>query len=107
MDRTEYVPLGSVVILKGAVQPLLVVARAMNVKRGDKSFFFDYGGVLYPEGLTGDRMAYFNHDNLDEVIFTGFNDEASRRMTDIINQYVEAHPQLVRCTPDEWNAMKD
>ena len=36
MEKIDYIPLGSVVYLKGGVKKLLVVARAINVANGDK-----------------------------------------------------------------------
>ena len=52
MEKIDYIPLGSVVYLKGGIKKLLVVARAIMAANGGKQYFFDYGGVLYPEGIT-------------------------------------------------------
>jgi hypothetical protein len=103
MERIEYVPLGSVVLLKDTTQKLLVIARAINVKNGDKTYFFDYGGVLYPDGLTGDRMAYFNHDGINKVVFEGFDDVENQNVVDTINNYLEANPNVNRGDPTTWD----
>lgn len=102
MERIEYVPLGSVVLLKDTNQKLLVIARAINVKNGDKTYFFDYGAVLYPDGLTGDRMAYFNHDGISKVVFEGFNDVENQNVVDTINRFKEANPDLLMGDPKNW-----
>ncbi len=104
MEKIDYVPLGSVVYLKGGIKKLLVVARAINVPNGGKEYFFDYGGVLYPEGVTGDQMAYFNHNEISTVFFRGCDDGENKGMTEAINQYVESHPDLLRGSVENWKA---
>ena len=61
---TEFLPLGSIVLLKGGIQKILIISRALKVRNGNEEYFFDYGGVTYPEGLVGDQMAYFNADKI-------------------------------------------
>ena len=104
MEKTDYVPLGSVVYLKGGIKKLLVVARAINVANDGKQFFFDYGGVLYPEGITGDQMAYFNHDDVESVFFRGCDDEENKGMTEAINRFVESHPEILRGSSENWKS---
>ena len=37
---------------------------------------YDYIGVVYPEGNMGQGTQFlFNHDNIEEVFFKGYNDE--------------------------------
>lgn len=104
MEKIDYVPLGSVVYLNGGIKKLLVVARAINVVNGGKQFFFDYGGVLYPEGVTGNEMAYFNHDDIGSVFFRGCDDDENKGMTEAINKYVAGHPDLLRGSVENWQA---
>lgn len=94
MKRIDYLPLGSVVLLHGGVQKLLIIARGINTKQDDQTEFFDYGAVLYPEGLTGDRMAYFNHDAVSNVVFYGYDDEDSKNCANNINDYLAANPNV-------------
>lgn len=102
MERIEYVPLGSVVLLKDTTQKLMIIARAINVKSGDDTVFFDYGAVLYPDGLTSDHMAYFNHDGINKVVFEGFNDVENQNVVDTINNYLNANPNIKRGDPTTW-----
>lgn len=99
MERINYIPLGSVVLLHGGIQKLLIIARGINTKQGDQTVFFDYGAVLYPEGLTGDRMAYFDHDAVNKVVFYGYDDEESKTCSENINDYLMANPDIRRKTP--------
>ena len=106
MKKINYLPLGSVVLLKGATQKLVVVGRGLNVnneKKG-KQFFFDYAGVPYPQGLTGDQMMYFNADTISKVFHEGFKDDDDHIITDEINEYLEAHPETLRGNADVWDA---
>ncbi len=99
MQKTKYLPLGSVVLLHGAIQKLLVIARGIHVLQNGEKLFFDYGGVLYPEGLTGDTMAYFNHDGIAKVIFEGYSDDDSKIIENAIDSYVRNTPNLKRGNP--------
>lgn len=98
----KFIPLGSVVLLKGGMQKVLVISRAINVRNGDKEYFFDYGGVAYPEGLVGDQMAYFNEDKINKVIFEGYRDEEDANMIDSIREYLENNPDIVKGDPANW-----
>lgn len=104
MEKIDYIPLGSVVYLKGGIKKLLVVARAIHVANDGRQYFFDYGGVLYPEGITGDQMAYFNHGDISSVFFRGCDDEENKGMTEAINQFVSSHPELLRGSAENWKA---
>lgn len=103
MNKIDYLPLGSVVVLKGGIQKLLVISRGINVKYNGETLFFDYGGVLYPDGLTGDQMAYFNHDGIETVVFKGFDDNDSKVFSENINRFLEKNPSIKRGNPDEIN----
>lgn len=103
-DMVEYYPLGSVVLLKGGLQKLMIIARGINVKNGGREFFFDYGGVPFPEGLTSDQMAYFQHENVAKVVFEGFRNEEEQIMVENINRYLEENPSVVKGDVKNWQA---
>ena len=103
MDKIDYLPLGSVVLLKRGIQKLMIISRGINVKRNGEVVFFDYGGVLFPEGLVSDQMAYFNHDGIDKVIFEGYSDEDSRKLAENINDYLAKSPNVKRGNPEAEN----
>lgn len=66
-------PLGSVVLLKGANKRVMVFARIQTiVGKGD---IFDYAACSYPEGLADPQnVIFFNHDDIARVYFIGFQD---------------------------------
>lgn len=92
----DYIPLGSIVILQGGVQKVLVIARGLNVKKGNTPLFFDYAGVPYPEGLISDQVAYFNHEMIARVVFKGYHDVDDEVMVENINQYLNNNPNITR-----------
>lgn len=96
----DYVPLGSIVLLEGGIQKAIIISRGMNLARNGKVYFFDYAGVPYPEGLTGDQVAYFNHENIAKVVFRGYHDDDDEAMVNNINRYLEEHPETVRGNAD-------
>ena len=98
----NYVPLGSIVLLKGGAQKIMVIARALNVKNENKIFFFEYGGVPYPDGLISDRMAYFNHEDISKVVFEGYSDVDNENMVENINRYIDENPNILRGNVKNW-----
>ena len=101
MENINYLPLGSIVYLKGGTKKVIIIARGLVAKRGDGVVFFDYGGVPYPEGLQDDQMAYFQHDGISRVVFEGYTDLDNEVTVDKINAYLEKHPELERGNVDQ------
>lgn len=74
MNFNELLPIGSVVILKNAVKKLMIFGVGQTEQSENKEY--DYIGVMYPEGNMGDGSQFlFNHSDIDEVFFRGFDDE--------------------------------
>ncbi len=74
MEIKELLPLGTVVILKGGIKRLMII----GVKQTDTSTGkeYDYLSVIYPEGfITSQTTFFFNHDSIERVFFTGYDDE--------------------------------
>ena len=105
MNKVNYLPLSSIVQLEGGTQRLMIIARGLTMERAGRSFFFDYAAVMFPQGLTGDQLAYFNHDAVRSLSFIGCNDGDSQTVVNALHQYVEQHPELERCTPREWESL--
>lgn len=99
MNPVPYLPLGSIVMLEGGIQEVMIISRGIIVRQKGETVFFDYGGVLYPEGLSGDRMGYFNYDAIVKVIFTGYDSENSKTLANNINHYLTANPNIKRGDP--------
>lgn len=89
MEKKEidYLPLGSIVILCGGIQKLIINARGVVIKHEEEKILFDYGGSLYPQGIIGDEMIYFNHEDIQKVVFMGYSDDDDKLMVSNIKQW--------------------
>lgn len=96
MERIEYYALGSIVLLNGGIQKLMITSRGLVVDQNGKNVFFDYAGVPYPDGLISDQIVYFNHATIAKVIFEGYRDDDDIVIVDNINKYLEEHPSVER-----------
>lgn len=88
-EKVDFLPLGSVVIIRGGVKKFVIVARALKLNVNGKAHFFDYAACSYPEGMMGDRLMYFQHSEISKVVFEGFVDEDEKMMCDNIQQAME------------------
>ncbi|AZZ55986.1 DUF4176 domain-containing protein [Rathayibacter iranicus] len=80
-ESRTFLPLGSVVILKGSVKKLVIVSRGSIVK----DQFFDYGAFLYPEGMVDTNVAYFNGDDIAKIVYEGYRDTDDELVLAILN----------------------
>lgn len=79
----EYLPIGSVVLLKGGTKPIMIFG-VKQLEEGNNETF-DYGGVLYPEGNIGSNFTYFfNHENIDKVLFKGYESKEFFNFIDML-----------------------
>ena len=75
MNIKDLLPIGSIVLLKDGEKRLMIDG-IMQSNEGGNGEEYDYLGVLYPEGHIGDQFQYlFNHEDIDKVIFRGYEDE--------------------------------
>lgn len=89
-EKIEYLPLGSIVVVSGGVKKYVIVARGLQVKVNGENRFFDYGACLYPEGMVGDQLMYFQHANISKVVFKGFSDDDDKMMVQNIQEAMES-----------------
>lgn len=74
-------PLGSIILAKGANKRLMIVSRIVAPRAA--GVIYDYAGCLYPEGIvSADELYFFNRDNIERVYFIGFQDEEELRFAE-------------------------
>lgn len=74
MRIKDLLPIGSIVLLKDGEKRLMING-IMQSDAGDTGKDYDYMGILYPEGHIGEGFQYlFNHEDINEIIFRGFED---------------------------------
>ncbi len=70
----ELLPIGSVVLLKEGTKKAMIFGIKQTDKASGKEY--DYIGVVYPEGNLGEQLQFFfQHENIDQVFFRGYEDE--------------------------------
>ena len=75
----KYLPIGTVVMLKGAKKRLMITGFC-SMATNDPNKMFDYAGCIYPEGfLSSDQTALFNHDQIEKVYYLGFVDDEEKK----------------------------
>lgn len=89
-EYIEYYPIGSIILVKGNIRKLMIIARGAMAQLDGEMHFFDYAGVLYPDGLVSDKLIYFNHRDISKIVFKGFADEDEKMMKDNINSWFES-----------------
>ena len=104
-EKMKWLPVGSVVRLKEGVKRLLIASRLPLFDNEGEIVYYDYGAYLYPEGQISEHMFYFNHDDIEEVIFEGFTDEEEEKFQEIMNENIENIPypkfQVAESVEDE------
>jgi len=85
-------PIGSVVMLKNAMKKLMIIG-ILQKDRENPDKDYDYIGVLYPEGyLTKNAMFLFNHDDIVDIEFTGYNNEERAAFVSKVQEYLSEQP---------------
>jgi hypothetical protein len=73
----KYLPIGSVVVLQNGSKRVMIYGRK-QIQVGTQTEW-DYIGCLYPEGNISEEYMYlFNHDQIDNVFFMGYQDEEEK-----------------------------
>ncbi len=81
----KYLPVGSVVLLKGATQGIVVIGYCITEE--GSSEVWDYLGCAYPVGvLSSDKNLLFNRDQIEKVIFRGYLDEEGEKFMKALDE---------------------
>ncbi|GBG94786.1 hypothetical protein LFYK43_12450 [Ligilactobacillus salitolerans] len=84
----KLLPLGSIVYLEEGTAKLMVVGRG-TVFEDDNGHdvYTDYVGVGYPEGIDPENAIYFNDENIDRVVFRGYEDDEEDRYIEVYEKW--------------------
>lgn len=91
MDKIEekYLPIGSVVLLKNSEKKLMITGFCC-VGRENSNKIYDYSGCMYPEGiLKSDKVAMFDHSQIEKVIYMGLIDEEEKKFKEKLNKLIQ------------------
>lgn len=83
-------PIGSVVLLKEGTKKLMIIG-IKPVKEDEPNKIYDYIGVVYPEGFLGNQYNFlFNHEDINDVVFTGYNNPERENFIDFLEKASES-----------------
>ncbi len=96
----KFLPIGTVVLLKGGSKKVMITGFC-SIDAEEPDVVYDYNGCIFPEGyLKSDQTCLFNHDQIAQIFFKGYEDEESKTF----------HEQLLNLEkelPTDTNAPKD
>lgn len=82
----ELLPIGSVVLLRGAKKKLMIYGVRQTSAETKKEY--DYIAVMYPEGNVGGKsQVMFNHEDIEEIFYQGFENEERMEFLSKLNAY--------------------
>lgn len=81
----KYLPIGSVVLLKGATKRIMIIGYAVTApESGDK--IWDYIACLYPEGVAPEKNIVFQHDDIEKIFSLGYSDEEQKKFSELLKK---------------------
>ncbi len=76
--KKEYLPIGSVVILKNATKRVMITGFYVKTDESN-NLVYDYVGCLFPEGMVSSTQnCVFNHDQIEKVFHKGLEDDEEK-----------------------------
>ena len=83
---TELLPIGSIVYLKEGIRKLMIIGYKV-AKKDNPDLFYDYIGVLYPEGFASEHgYLLFNHNDINDLVFTGYNNSERQDFLKLLDE---------------------
>lgn len=80
IDR-ELLPIGTVVRVKDGSQSLMITTLLPVTEKDGQKGYFDFGAVPLPLGVVSQDLAFFNKEDIDEVLFLGYVDVSFQQLT--------------------------
>lgn len=74
LDNLKILPIGSVVIVNGSTEPVMIVSAFPVTTSDGQEGYFDFGAVPLPLGLVSQEMFFFNKEDISSVLFVGYID---------------------------------
>ena len=73
--ENEYLPIGSVVLLKNANKRVMITGFYVSSQEVNSDKVYDYVGCLYPEGvISSSQNLVFDNDQISQIVFVGYRD---------------------------------
>jgi Uncharacterized protein conserved in bacteria len=79
MEKEKYLPVGTVVMLKGGKKRAMITGFCTSSNDNTEKVF-DYSGCLYPEGfLSSEQTLLFDHEQIVQIYYMGLIDEEEEK----------------------------
>ena len=86
--ENQFLPLGSVVLLKDATRPIVIIGFTV-VEEGNPEIW-DYLGCAYPIGVIDpSKNLLFQRDQIAKVLHTGYTDDEGNKFLDQLTENVK------------------
>lgn len=91
--KIDFLPIGTVVLLKGATKRLMITGYC-SYDKSNQTKAYDYCGCLYPEGIiSSDQLALFDNAQIDKVFYNGYFDNEAKefkvKLVSSVNQVLK------------------
>ena len=97
--KEKFLPVGTVVLLQNGTKRVMINGFC-SIDSEDPDTVYDYSGVLFPEGsLSSDQTLLFNHDQIEEIYFSGYSDIEDQEFKVELKKLVEARDKTVDDAP--------
>lgn len=92
-------PIGSIVYLKEGTSKLMILNRGpvLPPEEGEEQgIMYDYSACMYPQGLDPSNVFFFNHENIDKVVFEGYRDEEEERFQELYKNWLDTNQTSIK-----------
>ena len=84
MEEEKYLPIGTIILKKNEIVLYMIAGYINKTKDGNIK---DYICIPFPYGFMSDKIvSYFNHDDIEKVVFKGYKDEKYKELNKILNE---------------------
>ena len=82
-------PIGTIVKLKTGVAKVMIIGICPLYNDNGTIGYFDYSACLYPLGQTDQNSIFFNEEDIEEVVFMGYEDETYEKFKALVPKQIE------------------
>lgn len=89
MIPEKYLPIGTVVMLKGGSKRAMITGFCVTGEE-NKEKMFDYSGCMYPEGvISSKQILLFDHEQIEAIYHMGLIDEEEKKFKERLKEIIE------------------
>lgn len=89
MNNEKYLPIGTVVMLKGGSKRIMITGFC-SFANDDKSKIYDYSGCLYPEGIiSASQTLLFDHTQIEKIYHIGLIDDEEKEFKNKLKEMIK------------------